>query len=179
MRFKQYLTELESKYTIYIDMDGVLCDFIKSASKATGKPLKDFTDWMKIREFAWKKVSEKGVDFWSNLDWTPDGKKLWNYIQKYNPNILSAHPVKSPNKEYALKGKPIWIKNNLQGVDKIYLVKGIDKQKYANSTSILIDDAERNIKQWESKGGIGILHKNTEDTIKQLKELGLRDLKNL
>jgi hypothetical protein len=171
MKFKQFLTE--SEYTIYVDMDGVLCDFLKSVSTIIKKDVKNFEDWSKIREKTWMLISKEGVDFWSNLEWKPDGKKLWFYIQKYKPNILSAYPIKSPNKEYAQKGKLIWIEKNLQNVNKVYLVKGIEKQNFATSTSILIDDAKRNIEQWISKGGIGILHKNSNDTIKQLKALGL------
>ena len=39
--------------------------------------------------------------------------------------------------------------------------------------AILIDDFASNIKRWEAAGGIGILHKNANDTIQQLKKLGL------
>jgi len=35
----------------------------------------------------------------------------------------------------------------------------------------LIDDLPRNIDPWIEAGGIGILHKNTEDTIKKLKKI--------
>jgi hypothetical protein len=36
---------------------------------------------------------------------------------------------------------------------------------------ILIDDNGRNIGQWLRRGGIGILHKNTESTIEVLEAL--------
>jgi hypothetical protein len=38
--------------------------------------------------------------------------------------------------------------------------------------NILIDDYDQNIKEWQAKGGIGILHKNAADTIAQPKKLG-------
>ena len=47
------------------------------------------------------------------------------------------------------------------------------KQQLATSESILIDDRQINIDQWEDAGGIGILHTSTNNTISQLKELGL------
>jgi hypothetical protein len=47
------------------------------------------------------------------------------------------------------------------------------KQKYSGENNILIDDREDNIQQWKDKGGIGILHTSTANTIKQLKDLGL------
>ena len=47
------------------------------------------------------------------------------------------------------------------------------KQNYSGTNKILIDDRPDNIEQWRSKGGIGILHTNTADTLKQLQNIGL------
>ena len=53
------------------------------------------------------------------------------------------------------------------------LTRAVDKAKYANKDSILIDDRKQNIDHWIESGGIGILHTSAKDTIKQLKKLGL------
>jgi hypothetical protein len=66
----------------------------------------------------------------------------------------------------------VWVKRNLPGV-KLILANAVNKQNYSGENKILIDDREKNIEQWRSKGGIGILHTSASDTIKQLKELGL------
>ncbi len=42
-----------------------------------------------------------------------------------------------------------------------------------NAHNILIDDTTKNISNWVNSGGIGIIHKNSEKTIKQYNELGL------
>jgi len=169
--YLSYINEEESKYTIYLDLDGVLCDFIKGASDATDLPIRDHEDWEKVKDTQWKMIADIGKDFWAKLNWTSDGKKLWDYVKQFRPNILSAFPQAPENKQFAVEGKYEWIKRELRGYDNIYLVKGQDKQIYANPTSILIDDSGRNIKQWLSKGGIGILHRNANDTIRRLKEL--------
>ena len=44
-------------------------------------------------------------------------------------------------------------------------------RSYANNHSILIDDDYDNIEDFKKAGGIGILHKNAEDTINQLKQM--------
>ena len=44
---------------------------------------------------------------------------------------------------------------------------------YIQSNDILVDDQERNIKDWESQGGIGILHTDFDSTISKLKEIYL------
>ena len=102
------------------------------------------------------------------MDWMPDGKVFWDYIEKYNPIILSA-PSRNNESRY---GKRIWKKRNMP-TTKMILAYASDKKNYANSTSILIDDREENIKQWEEAGGIGILHTSAASTIAQLKKLGL------
>ena len=53
-----------------------------------------------------------------------------------------------------------------------------DKQKYAvnqdGSSNILIDDYIKNIKEFESKGGMGIHHTDTGKTLRELKNLGFK-----
>lgn len=172
MRLNKFVRLLEEKdWTIYMDMDGVLCNFLKSAAKVTGRNLKNFEQWGEIKKDEWQKITAAGSDFWANLEWLSDGKELWNYIKGMNVEILSAYPVSPQGTPNAIKGKKEWLKKNLPGIKKINLVKGIDKQKYAHTNAILIDDSGRNIKQFKAAGGIGILHKNTKDTIAQLKKV--------
>ncbi len=70
------------------------------------------------------------------------------------------------------QGKRVWVKRELPGT-KLILRYASQKQEYASPTSILIDDRQKNIDQWEAAGGIGILHTSTANTIEQLKKLGL------
>ena len=154
----------ENKYTMYCDMDGVLVDFDKGYKDLTGITTKEAD--ANGPKFFWEPISKAGEKFWTELEWMPDGKELWNYIKKYNPSLLSA-----PSREKSSRtGKNIWVNNYLPGV-KLILANAVDKQNYSGENQILIDDKESNIEQWKSKGGIGILHTSAVDTIKQLKEL--------
>jgi FMN phosphatase YigB (HAD superfamily) len=156
----------EQKYTVYCDLDGVLVDFDKGYEDLTGMTTKEAD--AKGPEFFWKPISDAGASFWIRLKWMPDGKELWNYIKHFNPSLLSA-----PSREESSRiGKRVWVKRNLPGV-KLILANAVDKQNYSGENQILIDDRDKNIEQWRSKGGIGILHTSAADTIKQLKELGL------
>ena len=117
----------------------------------------------------WELIDDTvGVPFWAGMDWMPDGKIYWDYIEKYDPISLSA-PSRKDESRY---GKRIWKKRNMPAT-KMILAYAKDKKNYANSTSILIDDREENINQWEEAGGIGILHTSASSTIAQLKKLGL------
>ena len=156
----------DPKYKIYVDMDGVLVDFDGGYEKLTGMTTREADE--KGPEFFWKPISKAGAKWWITLNWMPDGKQLWDYVKKYNPELLSA-----PSREEASKmGKRIWVKRELPGA-KLILRSADKKQEFASPTSILIDDREKNIEQWEAAGGIGILHTDATSTIKKLKELGL------
>ena len=168
MNFKTYYEAIlnEPKYNIYLDMDGVICNF-GGAIKKVGVTVDLLNN---DADKAWELIDGAGEEFWSDMDWMPDGKLLWNYIKKYKPTILSA-PSRNPQSK---TGKRKWIDKELgKDVSSIFVQKQ-DKQKYAAPYSILIDDHKKNISQWEEAGGIGILHSfNSEHTIKALKELGL------
>ena len=152
-------------YKIYCDMDGVLADFESGYEKLTGVDLKG--EFQKGDDF-WEPISKAGVGFWAGLKWMPDGQKLWNYIKPYKPDLLSA-----PSREESSRiGKAVWVKYKLPGT-KLILRYAKQKQELANPESILIDDRQINIDQWEAAGGIGILHTSADNTISQLKQLGL------
>jgi len=156
------------KYTIYCDMDGVLCDFDKRFMEfSNGIPPSEYESKFGKSAF-WELISKKGVGFWVGIPWMPDGKQLWNYIKPYNPSLLSA-----PSREESSRlGKRLWVRNNIPGT-KLILRQAEQKQEFANPNAILIDDRTSNIQQWRDKGGIGILHTSADETIKQLKKYGL------
>lgn len=153
------------KYKIYCDIDGVLTDFDKSYFELTGIDLKnEFHDGPDF----WDPINKAGVEFWSNMNWKEDGKRLWKYIQKYNPKLLSA-----PSRQVESRiGKMKWVERELPNVQLI-LKYAKDKKELSDSESILIDDRLDNILGWRERGGIGIHHLNTKHTIDQLKSLGL------
>ena len=146
-------------------MDGVLTDFDKSYFQLTGIDIKnEFHDG----ENFWDPINKSGVDFWLNMDWMDDGKRLWKYIQKYSPKLLSAP---SRNVESRI-GKIQWVERELPGVELI-LKYAKNKKELSEPNAILIDDRIDNILGWREMGGIGIHHVNTKHTIDQLKSLGL------
>ncbi len=159
---------------IFCDMDGVLVDIIGGMTKLAGIPRikpKEFEIWLEKNK---KKFDVEHPNLFANLPWMTDGKRLWAYVSKHGAHILSAH---TKSWQFTSKqDKMHWIKTNMSPFPtEINLVLRKDKQNFAKKNgipNILIDDYEPNIKEWEAKGGIGILHKSAEDTIRQLKKLG-------
>ena len=152
---------------IYCDLDEVLVNFMQAADAAVGG---SFVKYDKTER--WNKINQiKG--FWANLDWKPNAKRLHDFIIRYNPHVLSAYTGTSKT------GKMKWVKKNT-GFKRgnIHLVLRSQKQKYATTNekpNILIDDYDKNIREWEAAGGIGILHDgNVGKTISELKRLGFK-----
>ena len=76
---------------IYCDMDQVLCNFMKGADAAVGGSFVN-TD----KEERWKAINQtKG--FWANLEWMPGAKRMYQFIEKYDPYILSAASGRDPH----------------------------------------------------------------------------------
>lgn len=162
---------IETKgYNLYVDMDGVLVDFVKSFAAITNdnrfKHPHDYHSEYGDDVF-YDLLKDQGAQFWKDMGWMPDGKQLWSYVKYKNPIILST-PVSGFKPSY--DGKEAWIRQHL---GNIKIILSDHKEQYATNDSILIDDMPRNISRWIAAGGKGILHKSAADTISKLKELGI------
>ena len=152
-------------YKIYCDMDGVLVDFDKGYLELTGHKL----DGSHRSDVGfWDPINKAGKPFWVNLEWMSDGKRLWSYIEKYKPKLLSA----PSRQDESRVGKHEWVERELPGVP-LLLRSAKHKKDFAGPKNILIDDRLENVQGWIEAGGVGILHTSAEDTIKQLNKLGL------
>jgi hypothetical protein len=156
---------MDKTYKIYCDMDGVLTNFDKAYHDLTGK---DISGEFYSDTHFWDPINKAGKKFWVNMEWQPDGKQLWNYIKEYKPKLLSA-PSRQDDSRV---GKHEWVERELPGVP-LLLRTAKHKKDFASPDSILIDDRLDNIEGWREKGGIGIHHTSTNETIKELEKLGL------
>jgi hypothetical protein len=155
---------------IYCDLDEVLVDFIGAADAAVGGNFAKAD-----KETRWNIINQtKG--FWTNIGWKPNAKRLYDFIIKYDSHVLSAFTGRDPTSKV---GKMKWVKKNTEFKRvNIHLVLRSQKKSYAKTKeekpNVLIDDYDKNIKEWEAAGGIGILHTNVGKTINKLKGLGFK-----
>ena len=158
-----------AKQVLYCDLDGVLGDFdARFQYFAKMKP----QDYEKKygKEAFWDLIDNQvGEIFWTGIEWMPEGEKLWNYIKKYNPIILSA-PSRNP---VSRMGKKIWVEEKMPGT-RLILASRENKMEYSGENKILIDDRADTISEWIAKGGIGILFTSTSQTIAELEKLNLK-----
>lgn len=155
------------KFKIFCDMDGVIADFESQFKTLTGMVSHDFEEKYSTNEF-WNVIHKEGSKFWSLIPKTPQMDELWNYIKPHKPSLLSAPSTQLSSRV----GKQEWVNTHIPNTELI-MVPAKEKKNYAAPNHILIDDMEKNIKEWKEAGGIGILHESTDQTIKELTNLGL------
>ena len=168
-KFKHYIVEFDTPQ-IYCDMDGVLADFEKGVEDLIGG---------KFNDDRWYELPD---DFFLTLEPMPDAQRLWEFIGKYDPFVLTAIPRSSrgPISKRAANDKARFMKRWF-GVDsnRMYPVMRADKMRFAKDgrdgrPNLLIDDHSKNIAQFKSAGGIGVLHTSASNSIKQLQKIGYR-----
>lgn len=145
------------KYKVFLDMDGVLVDFPTDKVMAMSREEQAKNVW-------------HNAQFWVDLPLRDGAIELYNFVKENfaSVSILSS-PSRNSNTEVK-KGKKLWIAKH---IGKINTILDTDKYKYAKENYILIDDHSKFLDPWIKAGGIGIKHRNTEDTIKQIiKEIG-------
>lgn len=164
-----------NSYVLFVDLDGVLADFVAGVSKLVPDyDEKKYQQDPKYRHKMWKAVADytkEGGKLWAELDLMPDAMVLWDYVSKYpDTEILTA----TGDPEYgAAEQKREWVLKHLGNVKVNIVRQSKEKARWAEQNHILIDDMQKSIGPWEEAGGIGILHTSAANTINELKKLGL------
>lgn len=148
-------------------MDGVLCSFenryieLFGETPGLSRDRKQFSsNWTRFIE---------GENF-ATLDWQAGADKLLKFVDTI-PNvtieILSSSGGQKYHSEVTMQ-KTRWLCE--RGIPyKVNTVPGRAlKSQYANASTILIDDTEDVVLGFQKAGGVSILHKNADDTIRQL-----------
>lgn len=151
---------------IYLDMDGVLVDFVRGYLEYNNVDVPNtMKSWPK-NEYKIENVVGSALtvpidklpkEFWANLKETPEMNTVLLYclrcFHRNNLFILTA-PTKHRD---CVEGKLQWMDKHLKFMPKDKVIFDKDKWKYANPTSILIDDSDENVELFRKHGGYAIL----------------------
>lgn len=150
---------------IYLDMDGVLCDFNKHYTNLFGMHPKQARD-QKNGNYSsfWNTFVDNGE--FVNIPPLEGYDKILHAVAEYRRQmkgevtirILTSSGGQSKYAEVAAQ-KTQWLKDHFIIYEPIVVPGRRYKQEYANPYSILIDDTQDVIEDWKEAGGIGIQHK--------------------
>lgn len=151
---------------IYVDMDGVLCDFEKRYEERYGhisdeerksKFRSNFQDFIKTEQFA-------------TLSIMKDAHLLIRYLNTLDiPKEILSSTAYEEVYDTISKQKNQWLSDHGIGWKANFVPGKRHKYKFATPESIIIDDTKSVIEDWNKAGGIGILHTDAISTIAMLK----------
>lgn len=150
---------------IFVDMDGVLCDFVSAAMKLYGQTF-DPNNWppgewetatvlgLANQDELWEKINAGGSQWWYGLHAYPWANDLIAACRHHcqNVSILTKGKVSE-----SFQGKHQWVQSDLRNPPPVIMVSHHEKHLCAGPRRILIDDSDKNIELWRNAGGIGIL----------------------
>lgn len=151
---------------IYLDMDGVLCNWSKAACEVCGvdyndpairaaiKASKHISDFSNLKNEIWERIAKRGIDFYANLEIHPWAHKLYDTLNKLGNLCLLTSPgnnvLYTEASAMAAAGKVLWVKKHFNTTN---LLIGYSKHFCANQQSILVDDSVEKITQFRNNGG--------------------------
>ena len=157
---------------IYVDMDGVLCDFKKRFHELYGSDPE--LDYPKIKNSYYNNFEQivEGGHF-ANLDPMPDLQEGLDFLNSlpfdtHQIFILTSTAREKYFEQLAI-GKSTWLIDHDINYVPIFVPGKRFKKVYAKKGDILIDDTYSNIESWIENGGIGIWHHSWESTINSIK----------
>ena len=156
---------------IYFDLDGVLADFDRGVRELCGmEPVDQSNKNQGDDDRLFEAI--KNVDhFYNKLELCPGAKEMFQQLDKEYPGaceILSGIPKPRRGIDTAADDKSEWVRRNLGKHIKVNIVYREEKKNYVTGRDcILIDDYEKNIREWEKGGGTGILFISAEETLKR------------
>ena len=164
---------------IYVDMDGVLADFAGGVRKMCGVEPLSQNDKHRDRtrdDEMWERIRECN-HFYNRLEplfGAPDMFDLIYGLYGDRCEILTGIPKKERGIVQAPEDKREWVRRLLSEDVRINIVNWREKIEYCKGEGfVLIDDSWKIIRSWNEVGGTGILHVSVEESIGELKRLGI------
>jgi 5'(3')-deoxyribonucleotidase len=147
---------------VFLDIDGVLSDFIVDAHIEHGRVFNPHTwppgEWHIERVWGvtpdqfWGRLNNE--DFWYNISPTPQFHDILELLSPFEPVLLSSVTHPSP-----VKGRVKWIERYLpEYYESGRFILTSAKHYCASWNSILIDDSDENCNLFNEYGGQSILY---------------------
>lgn len=151
---------------IFLDMDGVICDFVGSAARLHCRQADELvSEWpagvfdichvlgVSATQF-WSRVDRAGEAFWTYLNDYPWTSQLIELVQGHDEGfVISTSPSRS---HHSSAGKVRWLQMKFGMPFRSYML-GEQKHLLAKPGAVLIDDNEASVLKFRDHGGEAIL----------------------
>lgn len=157
---------------IYLDMDGVLADFVTSSIVALGRDPAEVLTRVTPGDYygIYTSLGMTEKEFWEEIDALEGGRApasgLWETMRPYPwrdqllkecrkaaPTWILTSPSRNPGSSF---GKVAWLQEWLGPSFRDYVLAP-RKWHLARPGALLIDDHDENVGKWCERGGKGIL----------------------
>lgn len=151
---------------IFLDMDGVLCNFVDAVAKLFGTTEEELYKKWKPGEYdvciplgmteeqLWYMVNAHSPKFWANLEPYSWAIKLWELCNSYAPTVILTSPSRDPQ---CLAGKVEWMNKHLgNGEPFRQFLVGPAKEFCAAPGHILVDDSNKKCSEFYDAGGFPV-----------------------
>ena len=157
--------------TVFLDMDGVLVDFVGGLHRGLGLHYNCELYPYKAGQydmFPSAVAATKGrhtldslhrlcytAPFWANMKWDRRGREILATIEKHTDQVyLASYPMDHPE---AWAGKLWWVGENMPAYKTKLLLMTAHKHILARPDAVIIDDRDDNVDKFISAGGKGYL----------------------
>lgn len=160
---------------IFFDMDGVLADFdrgivelchMRPLEQGHTTPEEDAALWDGVRQVP---------HFYGRLE--PIEGSIAMVQRVYAEigdrcQILTGIPKPSKNIAHSAEDKTAWIQRLVSDSMQVHTVLRKEKRQYCTGPQdILVDDYDKNIREWEAAGGTGILFRSAEQVLAEIETI--------
>lgn len=149
---------------LFLDLDGFMADFEAAVTELFGRPCHTIPDARR-----WQ-VLAKTPEFYANLPWMPDGKKIWNAVKHLSPTVLTGCPKTFT--EQAAVDKRAWCARELGPDVPVITCLSANKSDYLEPGDVLADDWPQYADKWVTRGGIFVHHTHWRTTLTELASHG-------
>lgn len=153
--------------TIFLDMDGVLADFDKSARRILNTENSYEYEFKHGTDEFWRRLNGN-AHFFEDLTPMPDMDYLLNALEGHDVKVLTALPRSDADR--VARQKTNWI-HEWVGEYEVICTRTHDKFQYSGVGHVLIDDRTVNAQRWREKGGNFIWHTSAYHTVDILKDM--------
>lgn len=160
---------------VYFDMDGVLANFDNGVRELCRKePVVQGHCSNAETDALWGTISQV-PHFYAKLEPIAGSVKMVRAVYTEIGNrcqILTGIPKPHRNVADAAEDKIDWVRRFVSPDIQVHAVYRAEKKRFCTgSQDILIDDYDKNIREWQKSGGTGILFVTPEQTMAELQRI--------